>query len=226
MSESPLIEARQVSRIYRRGSSREIRAVDGISLSVTSGSCCALTGPSGSGKSTLLALLGGLDRPTAGEVRFRGEVLKRLSDVGLARVRRRLGFIFQNFSLFPRMTVWENVTYPLIPRGVPARARLRKAAELLETWGLSDRLHSPAATLSGGEQQRVALARALVAEPEVLLADEPTSQLDRRNAEQLADALKQLHARGVTLILSTHDPLLVALAADVVALEAGRIAPR
>lgn len=217
----PLFEAAAISRVYRRGAPREVRAVDGISLTIERGTCWALTGPSGSGKSTLLALLGGIDRPTAGEVRFAGESLARLSDVGLTRVRRRLGFVFQNFSLLPRLAVWENVTYPLIPRGATRASRLRLAEELLGPLGLADRLQEPAETLSGGEQQRVAFARALAGRPEAVLADEPTSQLDPRAADGIRQLLAQLVNDGVTLVLATHEPKLIALATHVAAIEAG-----
>jgi putative ABC transport system ATP-binding protein len=200
-----------------------VRAVDGASLRIAPGTCWALTGPSGSGKSTLLALLGGLDRPTAGEVRFRGESLAGLSDVGLARIRRRLGFVFQNFALLPRLAVWENVTYALVPRGVSRSARLRLAAELLEPLGLANRLHETAETLSGGEQQRVALARALAGRPEALLADEPTSQLDPVAAESIRQLLAKLVAGGATLVLATHEPRLIALATHVAAIDAGQL---
>jgi putative ABC transport system ATP-binding protein len=221
--DAPLFEAASVSRIYRRGTPREVRAVDGASLRIAPGTCWALTGPSGSGKSTLLALLGGLDRPTAGKVRFRGESLAGLSDVGLARIRRRLGFVFQNFALLPRLAVWENVTYALVPRGVSRSARLRLAAELLEPLGLANRLHETAETLSGGEQQRVALARALAGRPEALLADEPTSQLDPVAAESIRQLLAKLVADGATLVLATHEPRLIALATHVAAIDAGQL---
>lgn len=220
---APLLEATSVSRTYRRGTPREVRAVDGVSLAVEPGTCWALTGPSGSGKSTLLALLGGLDRPTSGEVRFAGESLAHLSDVGLARVRRRLGFVFQNFSLLPRLAVWENVTYPLVPRGVGRAARLRQAEELLGPLGLADRLQEPAETLSGGEQQRVAVARALIGRPEAVLADEPTSQLDPVAADGIRQLLARLVDDGVTLVLATHEPRLIALATHVAAIEAGHL---
>jgi len=219
----PLFETCDVARVYRRGSARELSALAGVSLAIEERTCCALTGPSGSGKSTLLALLGAMDRPTSGEVRFRGESLAGLSDVGLARIRRRFGFVFQGFSLLPRLPVWENVTYPLIPRGVARAGRLRIAGELLAPLELADRLHDRAGTLSGGEQQRVALARALAAQPEVVLADEPTSQLDRNNAERLAKSFEDLLARGVTVVLSTHDARLIALATQVLELDAGRL---
>lgn len=214
----PLFETRSVSKIYRRGSAREIRALDAVSLAIEKGTSCALAGASGSGKSTLLALLGALDRPTAGEVIFEGRTLAGLSDVGLTRIRRRLGFVFQNFSLLPRLRVWENVSYPLVPRGVSSARRLARAQELLEPLGLGDRLDDLAAELSGGEQQRVAVARALAGEPMALLADEPTSQLDHEAAERLWSNFDDLARRGMTLVICSHDPGFLSRASQVVRL--------
>ncbi|HJT36776.1 MAG TPA: ABC transporter ATP-binding protein [Pirellulales bacterium] len=214
----PLFDTRSVSKIYRRGSAREIRALDAVSLTIEKGTCCALAGASGSGKSTLLALLGALDRPTAGEVIFEGRTLAGLSDVGLTRIRRRLGFVFQNFSLLPRLRVWENVSYPLVPRGISSARRLARAQELLEPLGLGDRLDDLAAELSGGEQQRVAVARALAGEPMALLADEPTSQLDQEAAERLWATFDDLARRGMTLVICSHDPRFLTRASQVVRL--------
>ncbi len=219
----PLFETRSASKVYRPGSTREIRALDGVSLAIDEGVCCALAGPSGSGKSTLLALLGALDRPTAGEVFFGGKSLAGLSDIGLARIRRRFGFVFQNFSLLPRLSVWENVSYPLVPRGIGRRQRLALAQKLLEPLGLADRVDDPAAELSGGEQQRVAVARALAGEPTALLADEPTSQLDQAGAELLWAAFDDLRRRGITLIVCSHDPRFLARASQVVYVESGSL---
>lgn len=219
----PLFETRSASKFYRRGSAREIRALDGVSTEIDKGACCALAGPSGSGKSTLLALLGALDRPTAGEVGFEGQTLTGLSDIGLTRIRRRLGFVFQNFSLLPKLSVWENVTYSLVPRGAARRQRLAVAHKLLEPLGLADRLHDRASEMSGGEQQRVAVARALAAEPVALLADEPTSQLDRASAELLWASFDELRRRGMTLIVCTHEPEIIARATQVLHIESGRL---
>lgn len=218
----PLFETRSAGKVYRRGT-REIHALGGVSLTIDAGACCALAGPSGSGKSTLLALLGALDRPTAGEVLFDGKTLAGLSDIGLARIRRRFGFVFQNFSLLPRLSVWENVSYPLVPRGVGRRQRLVVAQKLLEPLGLADRLDDPAADLSGGEQQRVAVARALAGEPTALLADEPTSQLDQSSADLLWQSFDDLRRRGMTLVVCSHDPRFLARASQVVYVESGRL---
>ncbi len=219
----PLWQTRSASKIYQGGGAREIRALDGISLTIEQGACCALAGPSGSGKSTLLALLGALDRPTAGEVLFDGQTLAGLSDIGLARIRRRFGFVFQNFSLLARLSVWENVSYPLVPRGIGRGQRRSLAQKLLEPLGLADRLNDPADQLSGGEQQRVAVARALAAEPTALLADEPTSQLDQAGAESLWETFDDLCRRGMTLVVCSHDPLFMARANQVVYVESGKL---
>lgn len=218
-----LLEAIEVSKVYGRAAAREIRAVDQASLAVEAGSCWVLTGPSGSGKSTLLALLGAVERPTSGEVRIDGRSLAGMSDIGLAGVRRRFGFLFQAFGLLPRLSIWENVTYPLIPRGMSRRERLSAARQVLEPFGLAERMFDRAASLSGGEQQRVALARALIAGPEALLADEPTSQLDDGSAEVVRATFRDLLSRGVTLLIATHDPRLVALASHIGEMSAGKL---
>jgi len=220
---TPLIEARAASKIYARGAAGSLRAVDEVSLTIEAGTCWALTGPSGSGKSTLLALLGALERPTSGEIRFGGKSLAGLSDVGLASVRRRTGFVFQNFALLPRLAVWENISYPLVPRGVRRNERLSAAKAVLEPFGLAERMFEPTGMLSGGEQQRLAVARALIGKPEVVLADEPTNQLDEQSAEAVTAAFRRLTADGGTLVLATHDPRLAALATHVAKMEAGRL---
>ena len=219
----PLFEGRTLCKYYRQGTPAEVRALDEVSLRVESGTFTTATGPSGSGKTTLLALLGALDRPTRGEVRFDGRDLSRLSDAERTRVRRRMGFIFQSFSLVARLPAWENVTYPLIPRGVPRPHRHRRAVELLTHLGLGNRLTARPEELSGGEQQRVAVARALAGDPEVLIADEPTSHLDPQAADLVTALLRERHARGVTVLVASHDPRLVAAAGVVVPMVAGRI---
>src|SRR2546425_5347482 len=173
-----ILEVQQLCKFYGSGTAAEVRALEDVSLAVPPGAFVVLTGPSGSGKTTLLALLGGLERPTRGRVFFAGRDLGDCSDVELARIRRRVGFIFQDFALIGGLPVWENITYPLIPRGVSRRQRWQRAQELLSRFGLSDKLSRRPRELSGGEQQRVSVARALAGQPEVLLADEPTSNLD------------------------------------------------
>jgi putative ABC transport system ATP-binding protein len=218
-----LLETIDVCKEYRRGGAGEVRALQNVSVAVSQGSLVALTGPSGSGKTTLLALLGALERPSSGRVLFQGRDLGGLSDVALARTRRRMGFVFQDFSLVPTLAVWENVTYPLVPRGVSRGERLARARELLGRFGLEGKLLARPRELSGGEQQRVALARALVGHPEVLLADEPTSNLDPESGRAVLDILRELHAEGRTIILASHEPPVVALADRVYALEAGKL---
>jgi putative ABC transport system ATP-binding protein len=218
-----LIETQQVCRFFRAGTRDEIRAVEDVSLSIPGGEFVVLSGRSGSGKTTLLALLGALARPTSGKVLFEGRDLSGKSDVELARVRRGLGFVFQNFSLLPRLAVWENVTYGLVPRGVSRSHRYELARQGLERFGLGGRMGERPESLSGGEQQRVAVARALVSQPPVLLADEPTSNLDQRAGEDLIAILRELHAAGQTLIVATHDPALAALATRAFHIDRGRL---
>jgi putative ABC transport system ATP-binding protein len=219
----PVLEARAVGKVYRAGSRAEVRALDDVSLAVPAGSWVAATGPSGSGKTTLLALLGALDWPSRGEVLFRGRSLAGCSGHELGRVRRRLGFVFQNAGLIPGLPAWENVAYPLVPRGVSRAERRARAEALLTRLGLIERLTALPEELSGGEQQRVAVARALAGEPEVLLADEPTSNLDPAAAEGLVALLREVHARGTTVFVASHDPRLVAVATRVYELVGGRL---
>jgi putative ABC transport system ATP-binding protein len=219
----PSFQARHLCKYYRPGPKSLVRALDDVSFDIASGSFVLLTGASGSGKTTLLALLGALERPTRGQVLLDDRDLSNLSGIELARVRRRFGFVFQNFSLIPGLPVWENITYPLIPRGVPSRRRLEIARALLGDLGLEDRLSTRPKELSGGEQQRVAFARALAGGPEVLLADEPTSNLDPDSAKTLLKLLQNAHAAGATVILASHDPQARSLATQVFELEAGRL---
>jgi putative ABC transport system ATP-binding protein len=218
-----LLEACHVAKCFRPGSEAEVWALRDMSLVIPRGSFSVLIGPSGCGKTTLLGLLGALDRPTQGQVLLEGRDLGACSDVELARVRRRLGFVFQSFALIPKLPLWENITYPLIPRGIPRADRYEIARTLLARFGLTSKLLKTPQELSTGEQQRVAMARALAADPEVLLADEPTSNLDRGTAARLLSCLYDFHASGRTLIVSTHDPELVRLATHVNELECGSL---
>jgi putative ABC transport system ATP-binding protein len=218
-----LLETRNLCKYFRKGSKAEVRALDDVCLTISPGSFSVLTGPSGSGKTTLLAILGALERPTRGEVIFEARDLSRFSDMELARLRRRMGFIFQDFALIPTLPVWENITYPLIPRRIRRGQRYERAQSLLIRLGMADKLWELPKELSGGEQQRVAVARALVGHPEVLLADEPTSNLDETSAEILKSILEEFHRDGKTVILSSHDPQLVSLATKIYSLEKGRL---
>lgn len=176
-----------------------------ISLTILKGSFTLLRGPSGSGKTTLLSLLGALDRPDEGQVLFEGVDLNALSDIGLTRCRRRMGLVFQDHALIARLPAWENITYPLIPRGISLRARRRRAAEVLQRVGLSGFEERCPERLSGGERQRLSIARAIVAEPALLLADEPTSSLDDASAMAVIEILDDLHRSGTTLLVASHD---------------------
>ncbi|MGZ4208454.1 MAG: ABC transporter ATP-binding protein [Actinomycetota bacterium] len=194
-----------VSRLFRVGS-QEVRAVDGVDMEVARGEFVAIQGPSGSGKSTMLQLLGALDRPTGGSLSFDGRALNDLSDGDLTRVRcRDIGFIFQSFNLIPTLTAEENVEVAMVPLGLDKKQRRARGLDLLEQVGLATRAKHLPSRLSGGEQQRVAIARALANEPRVLLADEPTGNLDSQTADEVVAILARLSAeRGVTVILVTH----------------------
>jgi putative ABC transport system ATP-binding protein len=205
----------------------EVRALDGVDLEVVPGDSLAIMGPSGSGKSTLLGLLGGLDRPTSGTLRFQGRDVTRLSDDELAAVRNRVvGFVFQNFQLLARTSAVGNVGLPLVYRGLGRAERRRRAVQALESVGLGHRLQHRPSQLSGGEQQRVAIARALVTEPAMLLADEPTGNLDSRSGDEVLDLLARLHdERGVAVVVVTHDPGVAGRFQRRVTMADGRLTP-
>jgi putative ABC transport system ATP-binding protein len=215
---------RGVERTFRQGD-RTVTALAGVSLEIAAGEHVAITGPSGSGKTTLLQLLGALDRPSAGELVLDGEPLAGLGDAGLTALRlRRIGFVFQQFNLIPTLTARGNVEAALDPLGLRARERRARAAARLEEVGLADRAGHLPSQLSGGEQQRVAIARALANEPSVVLADEPTGNLDRAAADVVADVLGSLAGEGGrTVVVVTHDPELAGRAPRVVHLQDGRV---
>ena len=222
----PIIETREVSRVYQMGANQVI-ALDRVTIRIDEGEFVAIQGTSGSGKSTLLNLLGGLDRPTTGEVFFDSQPLSPRTKKQMARYRRfSVGMIFQNFNLIPTMTAAENVRLALAFGGVRGIERRKRAAELLERVGLADRLEHRPSELSGGEQQRVAIARALANRPRVLLADEPTGNLDSTRAQELLSLLREMVLRDrLTVLLVTHDRELAGSFADrIIAMKDGRTA--
>ncbi len=219
-----MIELRGLTRHFQVGD-QTVRALDGIDLTVPDGDYLAIMGPSGSGKSTLLHLLGCLDRPTAGSYRLDGREVATLEESDLAAVRgRRIGFIFQFFHLVPRLTAAGNVELPMVLAGLPPAERRARAAEALRRVGLSDRADHRPDQLSGGQRQRVAIARATVMDPSILLADEPTGNLDRASGREIVALLEEMNRDGLTLILVTHDPEMGERARRVVRLVDGRIA--
>jgi len=194
-----------VEKTYGRGAIK-VPALKKVSLEIDEGDFVAVVGPSGSGKSTLLNVIGGLDRPTNGKIILRGENLSELSEEDLARIRREdIGFIFQQYNLIHTMDALENVSLPLYFAGVGKKERLEKAKLLLNKMGLEDRLYHKPNELSGGEQQRVAIARALINDPEIILGDEPTGNVDSKAGEMIMDILKELNMENKTIIIVTHD---------------------
>jgi putative ABC transport system ATP-binding protein len=218
------VEADDVSRVYEMGAGT-VAALRGVSLRIEPGDFLAVVGPSGSGKSTLMHLLGGLDRPSGGRLVIGGQDVATLSQNQLARLRNRtIGFVFQSFHLLPRTSAVENVALPLVYRGLSARARRQRAAATLGQVGLAHRLDHRPNQLSGGEQQRVAIARALVTDPSVLLADEPTGNLDTATGVAVLDLLQELnHSSGVAVVLVTHDRDVAARARRQIAMRDGLV---
>jgi putative ABC transport system ATP-binding protein len=219
-----VIELTHISKRYQLGGA-EYPALDDVSLTIQSNEFLALTGASGSGKSTMMNILGCLDTPSSGQYRLDGQEVAGLDEEQLATVRnRKIGFVFQNFYLMPRMTALDNVAQPLIYRGIAPGARRQHAAQALQRVGLADRMRHRPNEMSGGQRQRVAVARALVGHPELLLADEPTGNLDSRTAREILDLFTQLHGQGQTVVIVTHDPGVAACCKRLVRLHDGRIA--
>ncbi|MFE4965057.1 ABC transporter ATP-binding protein [Streptomyces sp. NPDC056660] len=219
-----MYELRNVTKLYSRGKAT-VRALDGIDLTISDGDRLVIQGPTGGGKSTLLQMLGGLDRPTSGEVVLDGTDLAKLSETKLTRVRsENIGFVFQSFNLIPTLTAQENVETALVPLGVKAKDRRERAAEALTSVGLGERLGHLPGEMSGGQQQRVAIARALVKQPKVLLADEPTGNLDEGMRDEIMDVLQRMwKEHGLTFIMVTHDSAIAKKAPRLATIRKGKI---
>ena len=219
-----VLEVRDVQKTYQVGDDIVVHALDGVSLQIRKGDFIAIIGPSGSGKSTLMHSIGLLDHPTSGEVLVGGTDVTKMAENELARVRNKeIGFVFQAFNLLARTTAIENVELPLIYAGVSATERKERAIEALKRVGLGERLDHMPNQLSGGQQQRVAIARALVTEPSIILADEPTGNLDSKSGIEVMAFLQELHKSGVTIVLVTHDAHVALHAARVVRIADGKI---
>ncbi|MEW2621695.1 ABC transporter ATP-binding protein [Streptomyces sp. NPDC048106] len=219
-----MYELKNVTKRYTRGK-ETVHALDGVDLTIGDGDRLVIQGPTGGGKSTLLQMLGGLDRPTSGEIVLDGTDLAKLAEARLTRVRsENIGFVFQSFNLIPTLTAQENVETALVPLGVKTKERRELAADALRSVGLGERLGHLPGEMSGGQQQRVAIARALVKKPKVLLADEPTGNLDESTRDEIMDVLEQLwREHGLTFVMVTHDSTLAKKAPRVATIRKGKI---
>lgn len=221
--DNTVILTRELRKDYELGA-ETVHALRGIDMQIDSNEFVAIMGPSGSGKSTLLNLIGCLDTPTAGQYWLGGQEVSKLDDNDLAAIRnRRIGFVFQTFNLLPRTTALHNVELPLIYAGMPARDRRERAREALEAVGLADRIEHQPSELSGGERQRVAIARALVNQPSLILADEPTGNLDSVTSQEIMDIIVRLHERGETILVVTHEHDIAEYAHRLITLRDGQI---
>jgi len=204
-NEKFIIELKEVKKIYRMGEI-DVSALKGVSLEIKRGEFITIMGPSGSGKSTLMNMVGCLDVPTHGKIYLDGKDISKMTESGLAQIRgKKIGFVFQKFNLLQTLTALENVTIPMMFQNVDENVRKKRALELLEMVGLLDRANHKPSELSGGQQQRVAIARSLANDPDVILADEPTGNLDTKTGKDIMDMLKRLHKNGKTIIMVTHD---------------------
>jgi len=218
-----LIEIENLTKVYEMGTEL-VHALDGVSLSIEEGEFVSIMGASGSGKSTLMNLLGCLDTPTAGSYRLKGKDVSGLDDEELAVIRNReIGFVFQTFNLMPALTALHNVEVPLIYNRIPRKERIRRSREMLTAMGMADRADHRPNQLSGGQRQRVAIARALVNNPSLILADEPTGNLDSRTTAEIMDLIRELHRNGNTVILVTHEPDIGAMADRTITLKDGKV---
>jgi putative ABC transport system ATP-binding protein len=221
---SALIDIRDVTKTYEMGAETIVHALDGVSLSIEAGDYVAIMGPSGSGKSTLMNLIGCLDTPSTGSYILKGREISAMNDDELAQIRNKeIGFIFQTFNLLPRADAVQNVELPLVYSGLPRKERKARAEKSLDAVGLGARKHHRPNEMSGGQRQRVAIARALVNDPSILLADEPTGNLDSKTGEEILALMDDLHRGGNTIILVTHEDELAQHAARVVRLRDGKI---
>jgi putative ABC transport system ATP-binding protein len=221
--EHPLISLKNITKVYN-STEVKVRALRGVSIDIQKGEFVSIIGPSGSGKTTLMDIMGCLSRATSGEYYLEGKNVSNLNDDTLADLRnKRIGFIFQTFNLLPRLTALQNVELPLLYGGVPSRERFLRAKELLESVGLADRLHHKPSALSGGQVQRVAVARALVNRPSLILADEPTGNLDSKSEEEIIALFKDLHRKGNTMVIVTHNQVVAGQAERIIAVRDGQI---
>jgi putative ABC transport system ATP-binding protein len=224
LEDDVVLEGRDITKVYRIGDEVEVRALDGVNISVCRGEMLSIMGPSGSGKSTLMHIIGLLDRPTDGSVRLEGvEVSKMLPNELSEQRNKRIGFVFQSFNLLARTSAVDNVELPLIYAGIGATTRRKRAIAELERVGLGNRLNNQPSQLSGGQQQRVAIARALVNEPSIVLADEPTGNLDSRSGIEVMSMLQELETHGITVVLVTHDPNIARHAQRVIEVADGKV---
>jgi putative ABC transport system ATP-binding protein len=220
---APIVSLRGIGRTYDMGRVT-VPALRDVDLDVSRGEFLAIVGPSGSGKSTMMHIIGCLDRPTTGTYALAGTPVEEMDDNGLARVRSRtIGFVFQSYNLLPRTSALDNVATPLLYQGVGRAERARRAAAALERLGLGDRMHHEPSELSGGQQQRVAVARAIVTDPALILADEPTGNLDQASGHEVLGLLRELHAAGSTIVLITHDAEVAEAASRQVHIRDGRL---
>ncbi len=221
--EKSIIELKGVKKIYRMGEV-DVPALNGVSLKIKQGEFIAIMGPSGSGKSTLMNMVGCLDVPTEGKIFLDGKDISRMSESGLAQIRgKKIGFVFQKFNLLATLTALENVTIPMMFQDVGEGARRKRGAELLDLVDLEDRSSQKPSELSGGQQQRVAIARSLANDPDVILADEPTGNLDTKTGKDIIGMLKRLHSEGKTIIMVTHDPDVAKYAKRIVLIKDGKV---
>ena len=219
-----LIEIKDLYKIYGEGQENEVRALDGVDLTIGSGEFVAIVGASGSGKSTMMNILGCLDVPTRGDYLLDGISIAERTERELAEIRsRKISFIFQGYNLIPSVSVWQNVALPLAYQGVPLQERRQRAYEALEAMGIPEKAESRPTVLSGGQQQRVAIARAIATRSPIIMADEPTGALDSKTGGQVLDILRELHRGGTTVILITHDNGIAAKAERIVRLHDGKI---